>query len=571
MLLFGRIDAGNFLHMTLFLTWLMLIGALAVSERCAHRLAFATSALFASAATLLMIVGDLARSTLLTAILAAAIIGGSKVKYHHSGIKLTVADLALVFAGTIPFLLAQYRRVATAVLAAAGTLVLAACWTIHQFAGPSLAIEHRVWLFAVAIVVCFVAYLASGGAPAFQSIVTQRHCFFSTFMASLIDTPSWRPSSRLNLIDIAKTPLPLMAATPGRRAAQPDIVFIQHESVFDPRQFGLEIEPTVEAFLSPPNGLSGWLNVDIYGGGSWQSEFSLLTGLSSATFGRDAYYIFKKGAGRFHHSLPRVLDTLGYKTMLASSCRRSFFSYDAFYRSIGIDELVFSDDLPPPFDVERFEKAYSDAVFLEAAVGALAERMTNDPAPRFLYALTNFNHGPHNQRRVLPSQFDAERAFAVSSLPDPLYGEYYSRLAETAKAWRQVKSRLVTTFPDRPMLIVHYGDHQPVMTRCIERGLTLPEDDRRPFRTFYAIEGLNFEIDPSVIRPRATVDIAFLGTVALQLAGLPLDRVSATRASLLEDCGEAYFESKSDRKGRFHRTLVDLNLIDLAPVARKRS
>ena len=160
------------------------------------------------------------------------------------------------------------------------------------------------------------------------------------------------------------------------------------------------------------------LNVDIFGGGSWQSEFSLLTGLSSASFGSNAYYLFKQGAGRFHNSLPHALAALGYRTMLASSCRRSFLNYDEFYRSIGFSERIFADDFPPPFDVRRFETTNSDAVFLEAAFAAHTKGIADDPAPRFLYALTNFNHGPHNRRLAAPGQFERERAFAASSLPD---------------------------------------------------------------------------------------------------------------------------------------------------------
>ena len=118
------------------------------------------------------------------------------------------------------------------------------------------------------------------------------------------------------LSDIAKEPLPLVAATPARTSDYPDIIIIQHESIFDPRIFGLPVEPIVEEFFSPKNSVYGNLNVDIFGGGSWQSEFSLLTGLSSASFGSNAYFLFKKGAGRFHHSLPRALATLGYSTML---------------------------------------------------------------------------------------------------------------------------------------------------------------------------------------------------------------------------------------------------------------
>ena len=120
-----------------------------------------------------------------------------------------------------------------------------------------------------------------------------RRCFLSSFIASLLNPLSWRQFGGLALSDIAKDPLPLMAAVPARSPDYPDIIVIQHESIFDPRIFGLPVEPIVESFLSPENGLYGSLNVDIFGGGSWQSEFSLLTGLSSASFGSNAYFLFQ--------------------------------------------------------------------------------------------------------------------------------------------------------------------------------------------------------------------------------------------------------------------------------------
>lgn len=161
--------------------WSLMFGALAISERCIHRLIFAIAALSAVAATLLMIVGDLERATLLTVILAAAIIGASKVKHHQSGIKLTAADRSLIFAGIIRFLLVQYPRVAATSLTAAGALVPASCWTIQKLAGPPIAIEYRLSIFAIAVGACLIAYRASGGADTFRSIVTYRYCFFSRF------------------------------------------------------------------------------------------------------------------------------------------------------------------------------------------------------------------------------------------------------------------------------------------------------------------------------------------------------------------------------------------------------
>jgi hypothetical protein len=550
--------------MSLALILLASVGVIVLAERSVEHLLFAIAALFFSAAALLLIVADFDRAIMLACALAAAISAASIVKYNHSALKLVVADLPLLFAGTVPFFIVQYPRAVLAVLAGSAAFALAAIAASIYGAGAPIPLEPRLFLFSLALVFVAAAHRTSGGPVCFQRIAAQRRCFYSTFMASLIDPCCWRQFGGLALSDIANDSLPLLAAVPARAIDYPDIIIIQHESIFDPRIFGLPVEPTVEEFLSPGNGLHGILNVDIFGGGSWQSEFSLLTGLSSASFGSSAYYLFKQGAGRFHNSLPHSLAALGYRTMLASSCRRSFLNYDQFYRSIGISQRIFADDFSAPFDVRQFETTNSDAFFLRAALAAHSKDIAGDPAPRFLYVLTNFNHGPHSRRLVAPGQFERERAFAASSLPDPQYAEYYARLAETASTWKRLKAELAANFPARPMLIVHYGDHQPVLTGQIDRQLKLPGDERRAFRTFYAMETLNIP-DRFVASPGADLDIAFLGTVALQQAGLPLDPIFATRASLLEHCRETYFASPSERKRRFHRTLVDLGMIDMAP------
>ncbi|WP_431201052.1 sulfatase-like hydrolase/transferase [Bradyrhizobium betae] len=542
------------------------IAAVAMTERSVAHLPFAVAALLFNAALLLIFLADADRAILLSGLLAVAIAGISIVKFNHSALKLTVSDLPLAFAGTVPFFVLQYPRMMLGVLAGGVIFASASIAVLFHAAGSPISIVFRIPLFCLALA-GFAKVSTSKEAASLRLTLTQGRCFFSTFMASLGAPASWRQFGALALSDIANEPLPLREATPSRSACSPDIIVIQHESVFDPRIFGLPVEPGVEAFLSPSDGEAGRLNVDIFGGGSWQSEFSLLTGLSSASFGSSAYYLFQKGAGRFHSSLPRSLASLGYKTTLISSCRRGFLSYDKFYSSIGIEERVFVDELPPPFDVRRFEATNSDAVFLDAVIDAHTRTITSDPTPRFLYVLTNFNHGPHSRQLVPQGQFESERAFAAASCRDAGYAEYYTRLAETATTWKRLKDKLASSAPGRPLLIVHYGDHQPVLTKQIDQHLKRPEDGRSRFRTFYAIEALN--IPDFTAGPGADLDIAFLGTVALQRAGIALDPIFATRASLLDDCGEAYFASASERKRRFHRTLVDLGLIDLMPSAKQ--
>ncbi|MDA9525645.1 hypothetical protein XI06_36340 [Bradyrhizobium sp. CCBAU 11434] len=552
--------------MTLIFILVAVIAAVALTERNVEHLPFAIAALLFNAALLLLLLADVERAILLSGMLAVAIAGISSVKFDHSALKLTVSDLPLAFAGTVPFFVLQYPRMMLGVLAGSALFAFASGAVLLYAAGSPVPATLRVLLFLLALI-GFAKASTSKGVASLRLTLTQGRCFYATFMASLVDPACWRQFGALALSDIASEPLPLREAVPARSTCSPDIIVIQHESVFDPRIFGLPVESSVEAFLSPPGAEFGHLNVDIFGGGSWQTEFSLLTGLSSASFGSSAYYLFKKGAGRFHSSLPRSLASLGYKTTLISSCRRGFLSYDKFYGSIGIDERIFVDELPPPFDTRRFEATNSDAVFLDAVVNAYLKRVAHDQTPRFLYALTNFNHGPHSRQLVPSGRFEKERAFAKASLPNAEYAEYYTRLAETASAWQAARAKLASSFPDRPVLIVHYGDHQPVLTKQIDRQLKRPGDGRSAFRTFYAIEALNI---PHFSPGRgADLDIAFLGTVALQRAGIALDPIFATRASLLDDCREAYFASASERKRRFHRTLVDLGLIDLGPSARQ--
>ena len=160
--------------------------------------------------------------------------------------------------------------------------------------------------------------------------------------------------------------------------------------------------------------------------------------------------------------------------MLTSSCRRNFLNYDKFYRSIA-STIVSSQKIfiRPSTSVDSKRQVPMRCFWTPQSV-LIRKASPDDASPKFLYALTNFNHGPHNRKMVAPGQFEGERAFATASLPDPYYAEYYARLMETAVTWNRLKSELVTRFPARPTLIVHYGDHQPVMTRRIEAKLDLP-------------------------------------------------------------------------------------------------
>lgn len=532
-----------------------MVALLSATETSVRGFLFGLAAWCALASALLLLTGDLARAMALAAVCGIAIVGISKVKFHHSARKLIAADFPLLFAGTVPFFFQQYRPMMLGVCAGLAASCAAAVAVVCLGAGDAVSMPVRIALSAVAYAVLLLAYRLCGGAQYFRAGVTEPGGYISTFAGAALDVAAWWPAADLRVVGTV-VPFALASPAPARGDVAPDILLIQHESVFDPRLYGLPVEPEIAAFLSPPDGISGALGVEIYGGGSWQSEFSVLTGIPSEAFGNDAYFMFQKGVGRFHHALPQHLSTLGYRTLLASSCRRDFLNYDAFYRGIGMAERLFSEDFASRFEVANFEKTYSDLQFLPAVVDTYADKCADDPVPRFVYALTNFNHGPHS-RRTAVAAFDASRAFALAALPDVEYAEYYARLAETAQAWKICKARIAARLPRRPLLIVHYGDHQPVMSRRLQSALGLSAEPKRTFTTFYAMEAQNFT---PYADSAAQLDISLLGTRVLQAAGLPLDAISATRAALFAVADAA---TRATVQRRILQTMLDAKLVDL--------
>src|SRR3989337_3308981 len=178
--------------MVLTLIILAAIAVIWLVERSVEQLRLAIAALGFGAAALLFAVADFERAILLSSILAVAVFGASSVKYTHSGLKLTVTDLPLVFAGTVPFLVVQYPFAAMAVLAGGIALGLTTIATLLYVRGPPVSSEFQVLLLGIACVNLAAAYRASGAPVSFQPIAALRRCFFSTFTASLLDPLSWR-------------------------------------------------------------------------------------------------------------------------------------------------------------------------------------------------------------------------------------------------------------------------------------------------------------------------------------------------------------------------------------------
>ncbi|HVV95649.1 MAG TPA: sulfatase-like hydrolase/transferase, partial [Rhodanobacteraceae bacterium] len=137
--------------------------------------------------------------------------------------------------------------------------------------------------------------------------------FLTDFFTSFNDTVVTEPEipQRIDRTIGWKLERPLQAP-----ASRPDVVAILEESTFDPRILKVcTIDVCKRRMFDADKSTRahGLLTVHTFGGGTWTSEFAVLTGLAHTLFGPAGLYAPYNLAPRVDHTLPRVFRAAGYR------------------------------------------------------------------------------------------------------------------------------------------------------------------------------------------------------------------------------------------------------------------
>jgi hypothetical protein len=137
--------------------------------------------------------------------------------------------------------------------------------------------------------------------------------YVSYFLASWRETLEalWHGS----LIQVAPTAAGrLLGATASceLRDRPPNIVLIHQESIVPPSYYPrLSYDRSLDGFFQSYDGQLRKLRVETFGGGSWLTEFSVLTGLSTYSFGGMRQVVQQVMAGKVRDTLPQALSRCG--------------------------------------------------------------------------------------------------------------------------------------------------------------------------------------------------------------------------------------------------------------------
>ena len=541
---------------------LALLGAILVLLSCTEPIAprfwFAIAVTAAFAALVTFLTRRLLFASVVTASLVAVVFLVSLEKQATMNMGLHSYDLFFYLnVDTFELLWGDYRRYVVVVLAAVvAAIILAALTWRFDTTRPSRLASGLTLLAAIGMAGAFESQASAENTP--FRFLNDGNSFVSAFYLSWSET--WGTLMRGQLMEAAaQTELPDFISDPKCTPATkpPHIVLIHQESLVPPSLFPrLEYDHALDRFFLSDDGALHKLRVETYGGASWVNEFALLTGISTKAFGDMRMFVHVLMGGRLRETLPQTLAKCGYRTLMLFPMKKGYLSLDRFYRSIGFTEILDRRDQGAPTIRER------DRFYFQNALEAMDRHFKSSERPLFVYIQTMASHGPYDSAYMPEENLPGGGPGTSAEM-----SEYLRRATMAQRDGVFLMDEIKRRFPNEPILVVRYGDHQPSATRDIINDVwgddspdVGPDGSPGPFITFYAIQGSNLAVPP--LPAYDPLDIAYVGTVMLEAAGLPLSAAQRERKRLMVACEGRYFgcEPRSQILA-FHRRLINSGFV----------
>jgi phosphoglycerol transferase MdoB-like AlkP superfamily enzyme len=246
--------------------------------------------------------------------------------------------------------------------------------------------------------------------------------------------------------------------TSNKKAGKkPNIIMIMNEAfsdleVINPIETNEDYMPFIHSLKE--NTIKGNLFVSIFGSGTCNSEFEVLTGNSMAFLpsGSIGYTQFVKDA------MPNIAQTLGAHNYTGNIALHPYladgWNRPTVYPLFGFEQFLSQDDFENP---EMIRKYISDAENYNKIIDLYEEnRAVETEDPFFLFTVTMQNHGGFSKDY---GNMVNEIQITDEALKDAEAEQYLSLVKKSDDAFKD----LVEYFEnqDEPTMIVMWGDHMP--------------------------------------------------------------------------------------------------------------
>ena len=244
---------------------------------------------------------------------------------------------------------------------------------------------------------------------------------------------------------------------------EPNIIFIQLESFFDLSQVkNLDISEDPIPFFHQlqENTTSGRLRVPVYGAGTINTEFEVITGMSTAYFGTGEYPYRSVLQKKTCESIAYWLKDLSYESTVIHNNNASFYDRYKVFSNLGFDNFITIENMK----VKSWTEAgwAKDAVLTDYILDTMEETAEKD----IIYTISVQGHGdyPTSSQEGSEIQVTGE-GYSESYLNQVTY--YANQIHEMDAFLEDLIGKLENCGEDT--MVIAYGDHLP--------GLDFETDD----------------------------------------------------------------------------------------------
>jgi Sulfatase len=519
---------------------------------------FASAITAALVSALTLVTRRLLFSVAIVAAVIAMIVIASDIKRRYVEMVLHAYDIVfyLTSFSTIRFLWVDHSTYLLAILASfAGTIALGR----YLYRTDCTRVPRHISAVAAALFVATAIWASYAKGERKNTLFYWDNQYVASFYSSWSETLETLVRGQLlEALADQRKPLFKIPTVCDPAEKPPHIILIHQESVVPPSYFPtVSYDKSLDPFFKSFDGKLYPLRTETYGGASWLTEFSVLAGVSTYSFGGMRTFVQSLMQGKIHDTLPESLARCGYRNSVFYPVPKDFVGNGRFYTAVGMPEI---------FDFKaQGAKRYNerDKFYYNNVLTHIEKHIATSKQPVFNFVLTSATHLPYG------FAYDADVQVAGGGAgSDPEMHEYLRRLGMARMDYDEFRAELGRRFPAEKFLIVQYGDHQPVATRTMlgfDKSYSSEDMKLAPdspgFITYYAIDGINYTPPPMPNVP--TLDVPYLGAVLLDAARLPMSDAYKERLRLLGVCNGRYFTcAQKDEILGFHRRLMDSGLVD---------
>jgi len=287
--------------------------------------------------------------------------------------------------------------------------------------------------------------------------------------------------------DAASGETETVSETAGSTPSQttPNFIFIQLESFFDPSYAYAWTfsENPIPVFTSLKESCAGgFLTVPVVGAGTVNTEFEILTGMTTDYFGAGEYPYNTVLKETTVESLAHILKKSGYTATAVHNNTGTFYNRDLVFSQMGFDRFV------PAEYMYGLKLTPNNWAKDDVLPGVILDTLQQSESADLIYTITVQSHGRYPDSQVLENP---EITAACDDININVYPfEYYvNQIHEVDEMIGELLGKLEER--GEPTVVVMYGDHLPAL------GLT-GEDLLQPslYQTEYVIWnnfGMTFE------------------------------------------------------------------------------